>query len=61
MMSSKDPTQDLTAVEMLRLVLADVRDMKARLSSLESETRGVASRLTTLETEVVAQRSRSFC
>lgn len=32
---SEDPTKDLTAVEMLRAVLADVRDMKARLGAVE--------------------------
>jgi septal ring factor EnvC (AmiA/AmiB activator) len=31
-----DPTKDLNAVEMLRLVLTDVRDMKDRLGALES-------------------------
>lgn len=51
------PTQDLSAVEMLSLVLADVRDMKTRLGALESETRGVASGLTTLENEVAALHS----
>jgi chromosome segregation ATPase len=33
---SEDLTKDLTAVEMLRLLLADVRDMKARLTALEA-------------------------
>lgn len=33
---SEDPTKDLTAVEMLRLLLANVRDMKARLTALET-------------------------
>ena len=32
-----DPTQDLTAVEMLRLVLSDVRDIKARVATLEAQ------------------------
>ena len=55
----EDPTRDLTAVEMLRLLLADVRDMKGRLGALEtkvaalkSETQGVVSRLVALETLV---------
>jgi hypothetical protein len=39
---SEDPTQHLTAVEMLRLILADVRDMKTRLGALNS----IESRLT---------------
>jgi hypothetical protein len=61
-MMSEDPTQDLpiqdlSAVEMLRLVLADVRDMKTRLGSLESAVAGMDSRLTTLETEIVALKS----
>jgi chromosome segregation ATPase len=30
-----DPTKDLTAVEMLRLVLTDVREMKTRLGAVE--------------------------
>jgi hypothetical protein len=31
-MMSEDPTQDLTAVEMLRLVLTDVRSISLRLN-----------------------------
>jgi hypothetical protein len=34
--NTSDLTQDLTAVEMLRLVLADVRDIKARVGALEA-------------------------
>jgi N-methylhydantoinase B/oxoprolinase/acetone carboxylase alpha subunit len=34
--NTSDLTQDLSAVEMLRLVLADVRDIKARVSALEA-------------------------
>jgi predicted nucleic acid-binding Zn-ribbon protein len=49
---SEDPTKDLTAVEMLRLLLADVRDMKDRLGALESVTEDVGSKLAALETLV---------
>jgi hypothetical protein len=49
---NEDPTRDLTAVEMLRLVLADVRDMKDRLGAIESATQGVESRLAAIETLV---------
>jgi outer membrane murein-binding lipoprotein Lpp len=34
--NTSDLTQDLSAVEMLRLVLSDVRDIKARVGALEA-------------------------
>ena len=34
--TENDSSKDLTAVEMLRLVLADVRHMKTRLGALET-------------------------
>jgi len=40
---SEDPTKDLTAVEMLRLLLADVRDMKSRLGAVETELAALRS------------------
>jgi hypothetical protein len=57
--AGESANNEQTASELFDSALAtiDVRDMKARLSSLESETRGVTSRLTTLETEVVALKS----
>jgi hypothetical protein len=52
-MMSEDPTKDLTAVEMLRLVLADVRDIKARLATLEAR---VEDRFGAVETELATLR-----
>jgi chromosome segregation ATPase len=34
---NNEPTQDLTDSEILRLLLADMRDVKARLSAMEDE------------------------
>jgi septal ring factor EnvC (AmiA/AmiB activator) len=39
--NTSDLTQDLSAVEMLRLVLADVRDMKSRLGAVEDRLGGL--------------------
>lgn len=47
-MSEDSPTSDLTAAEMLRLVLADVREMKNKLGALDS----IESRLAALESLV---------
>jgi DNA repair ATPase RecN len=58
-MSENNPTRDLdestqglSAVEMLRLVLTDVRDMKSSLTNIESRLIVVENGLSTLQSTV---------
>lgn len=50
----EENTKDLTADEMLRMLLADMRDLKTTVSGLETTVSGIDSRLIVVEGELAS-------